>query len=210
MSLHLDLPVHPTTGLTAIGLRRNGTPIWPVIGGSGEGDQPAEPVAEAPTDKPADGPPTDKPDAKPADPKPTDTVEFWKAKARDWESKSKSNSEAAKRLAQIEEANKTAEQKAAEAHAAAEKRAAEAERALMRFRVAAKAGLDADLAERLRGESEDDLLADAELLKAKLTPTQPVKHVPKPDSSQGAKGEVKPSTASGRDLWAQRHPNKTR
>jgi len=33
-----DLPVHPFTGLTAIGRRRNGTPIWPVRGGSGEGD----------------------------------------------------------------------------------------------------------------------------------------------------------------------------
>ncbi|MCX5066913.1 hypothetical protein OOJ91_13760 [Micromonospora lupini] len=43
MKIHLpalgpDLPVHPFTGLTAIGLRRNGHPIWPVKGGSGEGD----------------------------------------------------------------------------------------------------------------------------------------------------------------------------
>ncbi|MFI6819729.1 hypothetical protein ACIBJE_02105 [Micromonospora sp. NPDC050187] len=29
-----DLPVHPRTGLTAIGLRRNGQPIWPVKGGA--------------------------------------------------------------------------------------------------------------------------------------------------------------------------------
>ncbi|MBO2530974.1 MAG: hypothetical protein CW348_14200 [Thermobifida sp.] len=28
------LPTHPDTGLTAIGLRRNGAPIWPVIGGA--------------------------------------------------------------------------------------------------------------------------------------------------------------------------------
>ncbi|MFF0823050.1 hypothetical protein ACFYUR_22035 [Micromonospora haikouensis] len=40
-----DLPVHPFTGLTAIGLRRNGQPIWPVKGGapgdddSGDGDE---------------------------------------------------------------------------------------------------------------------------------------------------------------------------
>ena len=32
------LPVHPRTGLTAIGLRRNGDPIWPVLGGSEEAD----------------------------------------------------------------------------------------------------------------------------------------------------------------------------
>jgi hypothetical protein len=32
------LPVHPTTRLTALGLRRNGAPIWPVMGGSEDGD----------------------------------------------------------------------------------------------------------------------------------------------------------------------------
>jgi len=32
------LPVHPHTGLTAIGWRRNGAPIWPVRGGSDDGD----------------------------------------------------------------------------------------------------------------------------------------------------------------------------
>lgn len=43
MLIHLpafepNLPTHPYTGLTAIGLRRNGAPIWPVRGGSGDGD----------------------------------------------------------------------------------------------------------------------------------------------------------------------------
>jgi len=33
-----DLPVHPFTGLTAIGLRRNGAPIWPVRGGAPDDD----------------------------------------------------------------------------------------------------------------------------------------------------------------------------
>ncbi|MET7395611.1 hypothetical protein ABZS66_19185 [Dactylosporangium sp. NPDC005572] len=33
-----DLPVHPYTGLTAIGLRRNGAPIWPVRGGAPDAD----------------------------------------------------------------------------------------------------------------------------------------------------------------------------
>jgi hypothetical protein len=32
--LSADLPVHPFTGLTALGLRRNGAPIWPVRGGA--------------------------------------------------------------------------------------------------------------------------------------------------------------------------------
>jgi hypothetical protein len=33
-----DLPIHPFTGLTAIGRRRNGDPIWPIKGGSGDDD----------------------------------------------------------------------------------------------------------------------------------------------------------------------------
>ncbi|MFY1588985.1 hypothetical protein ACN267_31345 [Micromonospora sp. WMMD734] len=43
MRIHLpalgpDMPVHPYTGLTAIGLRRNGQPIWPVRGGAPDDD----------------------------------------------------------------------------------------------------------------------------------------------------------------------------
>lgn len=40
MNIHLadaGLPVHPFTGLTAIGFRRNGAPIWPIKGGSEDG-----------------------------------------------------------------------------------------------------------------------------------------------------------------------------
>lgn len=35
----LPLPVHPRTGLRAIGLLRNGSPIWPVLGGSEDADE---------------------------------------------------------------------------------------------------------------------------------------------------------------------------
>lgn len=43
MKIHLpaigpDLPVHHFTGLTAIGLRRNGDPIWPIRGGAPDDD----------------------------------------------------------------------------------------------------------------------------------------------------------------------------
>jgi hypothetical protein len=33
-----DLPIHPRTGLSALGLRRNGAPIWPVRGASPDHD----------------------------------------------------------------------------------------------------------------------------------------------------------------------------
>ncbi|MFJ1708567.1 hypothetical protein [Kitasatospora sp. NPDC088346] len=61
------LPAHPNTGLQAIGLRRDGRPIWPVLGGSGEGGpHPSAPAAGDPAAQPAQ-PPT----APPAPPGPT-------------------------------------------------------------------------------------------------------------------------------------------
>lgn len=55
-------PIHPFTGLTAIGVRRDGRPIWPVLGGSGE---PAPGVPPVPGPPPA---PPPAPPAPPADP----------------------------------------------------------------------------------------------------------------------------------------------
>lgn len=51
--MKIHLPVHPRTGLTAIGFRRCGTPIWPVMGGDGTGDPvPPTPPADPPTPPP--------------------------------------------------------------------------------------------------------------------------------------------------------------
>lgn len=58
MTIHLpplgpDLPVHPFTRLQAIGLRRNGAPIWPIKGGAlDDGDDTGDDDAE---DDPDDG-----------------------------------------------------------------------------------------------------------------------------------------------------------
>lgn len=60
----ISLPVHPRTGLTALGLRRDGRPIWPVMGGDGRTDPPnppAPPAPPAPPTPPAPGDPA-KPD----------------------------------------------------------------------------------------------------------------------------------------------------
>ncbi|MFD7262100.1 hypothetical protein [Streptomyces sp. NPDC059874] len=55
------LPTHPRTGEHALGFRRDGRPIWPIKGGSGEGGDPGT----APTADPATAPNTD-PAAPPA------------------------------------------------------------------------------------------------------------------------------------------------
>src|SRR5690606_22666381 len=38
-----DLPIHPRTGLQAIGFLRNGQPVWPVIGAAPDDDGPDDP-----------------------------------------------------------------------------------------------------------------------------------------------------------------------
>ena len=53
-------------------------------------------------------------------PKPTDTVDFWKQKAREQEKRAKDNADAAKRLAEIEESQKSEAEKAADRIAKAE------------------------------------------------------------------------------------------
>ena len=52
--------------------------------------------------------------------KPTETVDFWKQKAREQEKRAKDNASAAKRLAEIEDAQKTETEKAADRIAKAE------------------------------------------------------------------------------------------
>lgn len=53
-------------------------------------------------------------------PKPTETVDFWKTKAREQEKRAKDNADAAKRLADIEESQKSETQKVADRIAKAE------------------------------------------------------------------------------------------
>lgn len=54
------LPTHPRTGLTAVGFRRNGAPIWPILGGSEDGGDP--PAGDGQENPPAsDQPPADPP-----------------------------------------------------------------------------------------------------------------------------------------------------
>lgn len=55
-----------------------------------------------------------------AEQKPTETVDFWKQKAREQERRAKENADAAKRLADIEESQKTEAEKVADRIAKAE------------------------------------------------------------------------------------------
>jgi len=93
----------------------------------------------------------------------------WKAEARKWEQRAKDNAPAVKRLAEIEEANKTAEQKSAEAI----KRGEQAEARALRLEVALSKRLDPTLAARLQGSTKEELEADADALMALIPAKAP-------------------------------------
>jgi len=78
-------------------------------------------------------------------PKPTETVDFWKQKAREQEKRAKENAEAAKRLSEIEESQKSEAQKAAERVREAEQRAQALEFRATVAEIAGEAGVPASL-----------------------------------------------------------------
>lgn len=100
----------------------------------------------------------------PKQPKPTETVEFWKQKAREQEARAKANAEAATKLQQFEDRDKTEAQRLAERAEAAEKRALELETRALRLEVAAEKGLTPAQAKRLVGATREELEADADEL----------------------------------------------
>lgn len=103
-------------------------------------------------------------------PKPSETVDYWKQRSRENETKAKANADAAKRLAEIEESQKTEAQKTADRLAAAEKDAADARREALRLRIASRFQIgdeDADLF--LTGDDEATLTKQAERLSARET-----------------------------------------
>jgi hypothetical protein len=97
---------------------------------------------------------------------------------------------------QIDDASKTAEEKAAEALAEAQQRASKAEARTAQYDAAVKTGLPLHLAPRLVGSTPEELAADAVQLKAQIGAT-PTGGTPRPDPSQGggAGTEIDPREA---------------
>lgn len=103
----------------------------------------------------------------------------WKAEARKWEARAKENSDAAARLVEIEEANKTEAQKQAEetARLRTENEQFKAERQVTKWKteVAAATGVPANV---LAGATKEEIEAHAESLKALITPSTPAVTTP--------------------------------
>lgn len=148
--------------------------------------------------------------AVPAEPAPADPAKDetdWKAEARKWESRAKENSTAATKLAEIEEAQKTEQQKLEDRATKAEKLAADNASDALRARVALEKGLTAAQEKRLVGATREELLADADQLLVDLG--APVLKVPVPDPSLGPKNEAPTaSVESGSERYRAKHPAK--
>lgn len=111
--------------------------------------------------------------------------------ARTWEKRAKENAEAAEKLAEIEEQQKTETERLQDKLTAETAQREQLERQAMRYRVAAVKGLPADLIDRLQGDTEEDLAADADKLLELVTPKQQetgTQPGPRPDLSQGSSG----------------------
>jgi len=130
----------------------------------------------------------------PATPKPTETVEFWKQKAREQEKRAKDNATAAQRLAELEDAQKTAEQKANDklAELTAKEAALAAKEA--RADVSAATGYPAAILAGPEDSTPEALTAYAELLTAHMEAAGKAR-APRPDPNQGRSGGATTSTS---------------
>lgn len=130
--------------------------------------------------------PTEPTGEQPEQPTPDTSEIDWKAKSREWEKRAKANADAARKLAEIEESQKTETQRLADAKAAAETEAATARAEALRWRIAAKHGISNEDAETfLTGSDEESLVAQATRLAALSTTEEKAPPGPRPDLSQG-------------------------
>lgn len=97
-------------------------------------------------------------------------VAKWKALARKHEGVAKKNADAASKLAELEDADKSEVERLSGRAAAAEAKAVDAEKKLLRAEIAWKHGLTPDQAKRLIGDTAEDLEADAKELLAAFGP----------------------------------------
>lgn len=98
------------------------------------------------------------------------------AQSRKWEERAKSNSAAAKRLAELEDASKTDAERLADATKRAEEAEAKvaeferaAERASIVREVAAERGVDAEWLSRMAGDTREEIEANAGFLASRLS-----------------------------------------
>lgn len=223
-----NLPTHPTlthprTGhpLVALGFRRNGTPIWPVLGGDGTDDG----GGDGGTGGGNGGGGGDGGQPKLLDQAAVDKLietrlQRERAKFADYDQLKQKAGDYDK----LADANRTEQEKAIEA---AKTEASAAARAEVLGQVGGQlvaAQIRAEVAGRVPAEQLAVLLdnlnhagfltadhqVDADKVKAYVDGIVPTKRPPNLNQGNrnGSGGDGTPTVAGGRDLWAERHPAK--
>lgn len=109
---------------------------------------------------------------------PVAEIEKWKTLARKNEARAKENAAAARRLAEIEDAAKTEQQRLEERAAAAERERDEARVELTRLRMAARYGIGEDDLDLLGSGTDEEIEARARRLAERLAPHPSAPPVP--------------------------------
>ena len=92
----------------------------------------------------------------------------WKAMARKWEKQAKENKAAADELAKLKEASMSEQELAAKRAEETQAQLKEAQRKLNIFEAAKTAGVAVELLERMKGETPEEITANAEFIKSAL------------------------------------------
>lgn len=108
----------------------------------------------------------------------------WKAEARKWETRAKADHELAQKWREYEDTQKSEHEKLADELARTKAEATQANAELLRFRIASEKGITGDATKLLKGSTEEELNAEAELLLS-LIADQSKPKAPKPDENQG-------------------------
>jgi hypothetical protein len=122
-------------------------------------------------------------------------AERWKAMARRHEKAAKENAAAAKKLAELEDANKSETQKLNDQLSSAQVELQTLRVEKIRAQAARDAGLDPELAEYITAADPDEALSQAKRLAERLTPKAPKSA----DLRQGVRQPAKP--AASVDDW---------
>lgn len=111
----------------------------------------------------------------------------WKAEARKWENRAKSakaDSEAAAKWREYEESLKPEQERLADELTKSKAEAASATAELLRYRIASEKGITGEATKLLKGSTQEELEAEAELLLS-LIANQSKPKSPLPDENQG-------------------------
>lgn len=113
-----------------------------------------------------------------------DSLETWKKNARKWEKLAKADADAAARWREFEESQKPIQERLAEELATMKAEAAAAKAEVLRLQIASTKGITGDAAKLLRGSTQEELEAEADVILS-LIATSSAPKTPLPDVSQG-------------------------